>query len=220
MRKIKTLAASAAALLLCFSASQAFAGLQLVSTGTSQSWTMNWVVNQSGGIGNVTAPFNKIVATVIPGSVTYTVSSNSATITNPSDFEDLSNPANGSGHQAWTNFTAGSGFTQTSPVQPLNKFVSTTTATSATLRDPSANPLAFTLNFTGLETMASNADGTNGAHYFIDFFNNTTLVSRYEIKDVINSSGIQVTEITQIPVPLTWPSGPGSRCSPEWASSS
>ena len=207
MRMFKKLAASAAALLLCFSATEAFAGLSMTGTGTSGSWFMDFTVNQAGGIGNVTGGFTKMVATVVPGAVNYTVSSNTGIITNPSLFED--NKAGGGGHDVWNDATSGtnnfaaSGWAQTIPVAGATGNVLTSTATGALVLGGGLSSLSFRLNFTGNENLVANADGTNGAHFFIDFFNaGNQLVSRYEIKNVINSASIQVTEITQVPVPL------------------
>ena len=180
---------------LGISATEAFAGLTLAGTGTSASWTMQWTVNSSGGIGNVSAPFTKIVATT-SGAVTYTVTAGTFTINNPSSFEDLGSAGV---HRAWSGFSHSS-WGQTVPSGSGASNVSTTTAQgNQVLGSGGLSSLTFTLNFTGLENMNSNADGTNGAHYFLDFFNaGGTLVSRYEIKDIINSSGTQGTEITQV----------------------
>jgi len=180
---------------LAFSATEAFAGLTLAGTGTSASWTMQWTVNSSGGIGNVSGPFTKIVATV-QSAVTYTVTAGTFTINNPSSFEDLGSSGV---HRAWSGFSHSS-WAQTVPTGSSAANVSTTTATgNQVLGSGGLSSLTFTLNFTGLEDMTSNSDGTNGAHYFIDFINSSgTLVSRYEIKDVIDSSGVQGTEITQV----------------------
>jgi hypothetical protein len=92
-------------------------------------------------------------------------------------------------------------WSQTSPVQPSSKFVSTATAQGNSIT-PGPSAFQFRVNFTGLEDTTSNSDGTNGAHFFLDFFNTSgALVTRYEIKDIIQS-GVQGTEITQIAVPL------------------
>jgi len=180
---------------LALSATEAFAGLTLAGTGTSASWTMQWTVNNAGGIGNVGAPFTKIVATV-QGAVTYTVTAGTFTINNPSSFEDLGSAGV---HRAWSGFS-NSSWAQTIPSGSGASNVTTTTSTgNQVLGSGGLSSLTFTLNFTGLENMNSNSDGTNGAHYFLDFFNaSNTLVSRYEIKDVIDSSGVQGTEITQV----------------------
>jgi LPXTG-motif cell wall-anchored protein len=179
---------------LGLSATQAFAGLSLVGTGTSASWTMQWTVNSAGGIGNVSGPFTKIVATTA-GAVTYTVTAGTFTVSNPSLFEDL---GSGGVHRAWSGFSHSS-WAQSVPTGSGAANVTTTTAVgNQVLGSGGLASLTFTLNFTGLEDMTSNSDGTNGAHYFLDFFNASgTLVSQYEIKDIINTSGIQGTEITQ-----------------------
>jgi LPXTG-motif cell wall-anchored protein len=180
--------------LVCLSAGEAFAGLSLVSTGTSASWTMQWTVNSAGGIGNVGAPFTTIVATTA-GAVTYTVTAGTFTINNPSSFEDLGSAGV---HRAWSGFSDSS-WGQSVPSGSGASNVSTTTSTgNQVLGTGGLTSLTFTLNFTGLENMNSNSDGTNGAHYFLDFYNSSgSLVSQYEIKDIINGSGIQGTEITQ-----------------------
>ncbi len=180
---------------LGLSATEAFAGLSLVSTGTSHSWTMQWTVNNAGGIGNVGAPFTKIVAAV-QSAVTYTITAGSFTISAPSNFEDLGSAG---AHRAWSGFSDSS-WAQTVPSGSGASNVTTTTATgNQVLGSGGLSSLTFTLNFTGLENMNTNADGTNGAHYILDFFNSGgTLVSRYEVKDIFNTSGVQGTEITQV----------------------
>lgn len=193
-------AAMAAAALMCITASQAFAGLSLVSAGAvPASWQNTWTVNQTGGIGNVTGPFNKIVATTA-GNVTYTVTAGTFSIVNQSLFEDLG----GAPHNAWGTFTSTSGTPTWSQFSSNGGATSTTTtATGNTVLGTGNLPnLTFTLFLTGFEQTVTGGTNTYGAHYFLDFFNNTTLVSRYEIKDIINAGGIQGTEITQIPVPL------------------
>lgn len=192
--------------LLCLTASQAFAGLTLVSTGpSSASWVNTWTVNQTGGIGNVTGPFNKIVATNA-GAVTFTVTAGTFTISNPSLFED-NTPGLGT-HQAWTSFSSTSGsvgtWAQSSISSPATAAQTTTATGNKTVLGGGTNlaNLTFTLNLTGFEQIVTSGTDTYGAHYYLDFFNNTTLVSRYEVKDVISVGGIQGTEITQIPVPV------------------
>jgi hypothetical protein len=195
-------AALAVGALLCFSASQAFAGLSLVSSGpTTASWQQTWTVNQSGGIGNVQGPFDKIVATTA-GNVTFTVSAGTFTIANQSLFEDLSSTA---GHKAWTNFSSTSGsptWAQSSIGSPATAASTTTATGNKVLGSGNLPNLTFTLNFTGFEQAVTGGTDTYGAHYFLDFFNGTSLVSRYEVKDIINASGVQGTEITQVPVPV------------------
>jgi LPXTG-motif cell wall-anchored protein len=156
---------------------------------------MQWTVNSSGGIGNVSGPFTKIVATTA-SAVTYTVTAGTFTISNPSSFEDLGSAGV---HRAWSGFS-NSSWGQTIPSGSGASNVSTTTSTgNQVLGSGGLTSLTFTLNFTGLENTTSNSDNTNGAHYFLDFFNSSnTLVSRYEIKDIIDSSGTQGTEITQV----------------------
>jgi hypothetical protein len=232
MRKFKTWAASAAALLLCFSASEAFAGLSLVGTGTSQSWFMTLTANQTGGIGNVTSPFNRIVVT-IGGATTYTVSAGTFSIGAPAAAGGL--PVNSSGgtagsiledltgggaHRALkdgtsTTSTGGNGWTQTNPAS-LGSAAGLTTAelSGATVNPGSGGSETFTLFFTGNEhSVVNSTTDTHGAHFFVDFFNGSSFVTRYEIKDIITGGttdsagnyvggGTQGTEITQVFVPL------------------
>jgi LPXTG-motif cell wall-anchored protein len=211
MRKLKSLVVSAAALLLCLSASEAFAGLSVVGRGKSQSWSITFVVNSVGGIGNVTAPFNRIVIS-IAGATTYTVTSGTFSIGAPAAAGSLPpNSNNGTAgsiiedlgssgaHHAFGNLT--NGWTQTSPSATGVGLTSAEISGQTILGAGNPGSQTFTVFFTGDEHTGVNATtDTHGAHFFVSFFNGSSLDTQYEIKDIIQggtTGGTQGTEITQ-----------------------
>jgi LPXTG-motif cell wall-anchored protein len=203
MRKFTLWAASAAALLLSVSASEAFAGLSVVGYSSGNSWGTTWTVN-GAGIGNVQAPFNRIVATNA-GAISYTIqATGNFNISNPSLFEDL---GTGGAHLAWGGFSGGAGaWAQTNPVPSAAAANLNSTEAGGGVTNPNTQPLTFTLFFTGIRGEDADASTTNGAHYYLDFYNGSTFITRYEIKDILRSDAgggtTQGTEITQLAVPL------------------
>ncbi len=203
MRKFKTWAASAAALLLCFSASQAFAGLSLVSTqNIANSWQMVFTANAAGQIGNIPSGFTSIVATIVPGSYTYTVSPHpTVTIASPSPFEDLG--TSGSNHDAWNGINGDlhNGFSNSSWAQVSSNGGAASTQTKSSGNQINAfaggsgnTSLTFTLDFAG--------NNTDGSHFFLDFLNSAgQSIARYSVAQIYDNNQ-QVLELTQVGVPL------------------
>jgi LPXTG-motif cell wall-anchored protein len=201
MRKFTLWAASAAALLLSASASEAFAGISVVGYSTGNSWGTTWTVN-GAGIGNVQSPFTRIVATNA-GAINYTIqATGNFSISNPSLFEDLGTSG---AHLAWGNFSNGT-WGQSTPAPSAAAANLSATEASGNSINPNVTPLTFTLFFTGDRHQNWPGASTYGAHYFLDFYNGATFITRYEVKDILRDDGggnyTQGTEITQLVVPL------------------
>lgn len=176
MKNFLRSAALAAGVLLCVSASQAFADLELVSRQAEpDSWseTYNAVVGNSG----LTA-FDRF-RVIIGNGITYEVSGTTYTISTPSRLEDLSGSAS---HYAIQDFVGSGGGTSTGWAQtfidatPYGTFATA----SGNLNTGSGATLQFKIFFEG--------DQSDGTHYDLQFFNGgwsaNEFVIGYEIKDI------------------------------------
>ena len=89
MRKFGTLAATAAAMLLCLSASQAFAGLSLTNTGsaTGNSFSESYTANGNSQLDTDGVTFDNIKVIFLSGNTTFQ-NGGTFNITQPQQFED------------------------------------------------------------------------------------------------------------------------------------
>lgn len=181
------------------SASSAFAGVErLDQDDVPDSWYINFSA-QLGSSG-LTSSFDNIKA-FVAGPTTYTINSQTYTVSDPSLFEDIS--ASG-GHKAIEGFSiinpdATSTWAQTSISS--TPYGSQVTAAGNAFTT-SGQVLNFNLYFEGAQT--------DGSHFFLEFYNGTTFVAGYEIKDLLvpgtaHPDGYEQTNYTLAPasvVPL------------------
>lgn len=167
-------AAFALGALLCLSAGEAFAGLQRVSQDDApESWFINFSAQLQGS--GLNSPFNNM-RVMIGAPVTYTINSQTYTISNPSLLEDISGSG---GHKAIQDFSiinppASSTWAQTA----INATPGGTNALAAgNSFSTSGQILNFNIYFQGAQT--------DGTHFFLEFYNGTTFVTGYEIKDLL-----------------------------------
>jgi len=187
--------------------SQAFADLDRVAQDDAPQ---SWFINLSAQIGSsgLTGPFDTIKA-FIDGPVTYTINSQTYTISTPSLFEDISSSG---GHKAIQGFTImNPSATSTWAQTGINSTPGGTTLTAAgNSFSTSGEILNFNLFFTGAQT--------DGTHFFLEFWNGASFVTGYEIKDVIvtgtaHPDGFEQTNYSQsvlVPLPSSaWIGGIG-----------
>lgn len=190
---------------LGLSATQAFAGLErLAQDDVPESWFINFSA-QLGSSG-LTSSFDNIRA-FIGAPVTYTINSQTYTITTPSKFEDISS---GGGHKAIQDFSifnppAVSTWSQTTiDATPAGTLI---TANGNSYSN-NGQILNFNLFFTGAQT--------DGTHFFLEFYSGSTFITGYEIKDILvpgtaHPDGFEQTNYSQsqaVPLPSTvWMGG-------------
>lgn len=191
-------------------ASQAFADLVREDQGDVPD---SWFINFSAQLGSsgLNSSFDNIRA-YIGSAVTYTINSQTYTISAPTLFEDISSSG---GHKAIQDFSIiNPGATSTWGQSSIN---STPGATQLTASGNSFSSTSQILNF-NLYFQGAQTDGT---HFFLEFWNGNTFVTGYEIKDiVVNGSahpdGYERTTYSQalsVPLPSSaWLGGVAMLC--------
>jgi hypothetical protein len=179
---------------VCLSAAPAFAGIErLDQDDVPESWFINFSA-QLGGSG-LSSSFDNIKA-FTSSATTYTINSQTYSITAPSKFEDISSSG---GHKAIEGFSIVNPNTTSTWAQ--TSINSTPGGTLITASGNSFTGTGTTLNF----NLYFEGSQTDGAHFFLEFYKGTTFVTGYEIKDLLvtgslHPDGFEQTNYSQAPV--------------------
>lgn len=199
------------AALVCASATQAFAGIDLELVGEKEggSFALSFVAKGNDASTPVSSSFNKIKA-FLGGPVTFTVTAGTFQITNAGNFED--DP--GYPHDGMDGFV----HSATGTANGWATTVFTPGPTTASYMEATGTTVGATAG--PLQSLAFDVwwdhELTDGAHVFLEFWNSDTFVTGWEVKRK-NGSTVSATAIgsefvnytTPIPLPPAVWSGLG-----------